>query len=308
MTDSQRREVVLEPTRCAICGTEDEADLLYAPTFEPDAFNQRVFSARRLPDRIHYRMVRCRRCGLVRSDPAAGQPNLAELYEASSFDYAAEVSNLRRTYGRYLARARRRARGQSLLEIGCGNGFMLEEALAQGYREVCGVEPSLDAIAAAPPAVHDHIKADVMRPGLFPDAAFDTVCMFQVFDHVPDPGALLDACHAVLTGGGILLLFHHNAEALSARLLGERSPIVDIEHCYLFSPHTMRLLLEKHRFDVLEVGAASNTLSLGHLIHLLPLPAGAKASASRIARVVGAADRLRLRLRLGNLYAIAASR
>ncbi len=307
MTDSQRREVVLEPTRCAICGTEGGADVLYAPTFEPDAFNERIFSARRLPDRIHYRMVRCRRCGLVRSDPAAAQASLAELYEASSFDYAAEVANLRRTYGRYLARAMRRARGESLLEIGCGNGFMLEEALAQGYREVYGVEPSHDAIAAAAPAVRDHIKADVMRPGLFPDATFDTACMFQVFDHVPDPGALLDACHAVLTLGGILLLFHHNADALSARLLGERSPIVDIEHCYLFGPQTMKRLLERHQFHVLEVGAATNTLSIAHLIHLLPVPAGAKSLAARLAGV-GSADRLRLRLPLGNLYAIAAAR
>lgn len=307
MTDSPRREVVLEPTRCAICGTEGGADVLYPPTFEADAFNERIFSARRLPDRIHYRMVRCRRCGLIRSDPAAVQSSLAELYEGSSFDYAAEVANLRRTYGRYLARAMRRAAGQSLLEIGCGNGFMLEEALAQGYQEVSGVEPSHDAIAAAAPQVRDRIMADVMRPGLFPDATFDTVCMFQVFDHIPDPGRLLDACHAVLTRRGILLLFHHNADALSARLLGERSPIVDIEHCYLFGPHTMRVLLEKHRYDVIEVGAATNTLSIGHLIHLLPLPAGAKSLASRLGRV-GGANRLPLRLPLGNLYAIAAAR
>ena len=306
MTDSPR-EVVLNPTRCAICGTDGGAEVLYPPTFELDAFNERIFSARRLPDRIHYRMVRCRRCGLVRSDPAAGQARLADLYRASTFDYAAEVGNLRRTYNRYLARAKRRARGESLLEIGCGNGFMLEEALAQGYRQVCGVEPSQDAGAAAAPAVRDHITADVMRPGLFADGRFDTVCMFQVFDHVPDPGALLDACHAVLTRGGTLLLFHHNADALSARLLGERSPIVDIEHCYLYGPRTMRLLLEKHGFDVAEVGAATNTLSVRHLVRLLPLPAGAKARVSRLAGA-GGADRLRLRLRLGNLYAIAASR
>src|ERR1700686_5373516 len=165
MTDPGISRVQLSATRCAICGTLGNATELYPPTYDDSAFSDRVFSARRLPDSIHYRLVRCRKCGLVRSDPAADQASLSELYGRSSFDYATEVPNLRRTYGRYLARARARAGGLSLLEIGCGNGFMLEEALAQGYQEVRGVEPSRKAIDAANPAVKARILLDVMRPG-----------------------------------------------------------------------------------------------------------------------------------------------
>jgi SAM-dependent methyltransferase len=303
MTKPARKGVLLAPTACAICGTLGNADDLYPPTFDEGSFNDRNFSARRLPDRVHYRMVRCRKCGLIRSDPAADQGSLSELYGRSTFDYAAEVPNLRRTYGRYLAQAKSYSSGKSLLEVGCGNGFMLEEALAQGYSEVRGVEPSRDAIVAAAPSVHDRIVRDIMRPGLFGAGEFDTACLFQVFDHLPEPGALLSEIRSVLSAGGVLLCFNHNVESASARILGERSPIFDIEHCYLYSPRTMGMLLEKHGFEVLESGAATNTLSLRHFLHLIPAPAPIKRALTRAAKRTRI-DRVPLHLRLGNLYTI----
>jgi len=295
--------VQLSPTLCAICGTFGNAAELYPPTYDEASFNEHIFSARRLPDTIHYRLVRCRACGLVRSDPAADQASLADLYGRSSFDYASEVPYLQRTYGRYLAKAKVRSRGLTLLEIGCGNGFMLEEALAQGYKEVRGVEPSHKAIEAAVPAVRPFIVPDIMKAGLFDPGEFDTVCMFQVFDHLPQPGAFLDEVRGVLRTGGVVLCFNHNVRSLSARMLGERSPIVDIEHCYLYSPRTMRMLLEKHGFDEIETGVATNTLSLRHLLHLVPAPAGLKGRLMAAAASTNA-GRLRMRLALGNLYAI----
>src|SRR5450759_1485934 len=303
MTEPALPGIQLAPTACAVCGTFGNATELYPPTYDEASFNERVFSARRIPDTIHYRIVRCDSCGLVRSDPAADQASLSELYRRSSFDDAAEVPNLRRTYGRYLARAKNHSRGRSLLEIGCGNGFMLEEALAQGYQEVRGDEPRRKAIAAAAPSVHDRILLDIMRPGLFDPGEFDTACMFQVFDHLPEPGALLDQVCTTLSERGVLICFNHKVGALSARILRERSPIVDIEHCYLYSPSTMKLLLEKHGFDVVEAGPATNRLSLRHFLHLLPTPAALKrgllvaADSTRVGR-------LPLRLPLGNLYAI----
>lgn len=303
MTEPAGSGVLLAPTPCAICGTLGNADELYPPTYDEAAFNERVFSARRIPDKIHYRMVRCRKCGLVRSDPSADQAGLSDLYERSSFDYAAEVPNLRRTYARYLARARSRTRGRSFLEIGCGSGFMLEEALAQGYVTVRGVEPSHKAIAAASPSVRDRIVPGIMKPDLFEAGEFDTACMFQVFDHLPEPGAVLDQVREVLSPDGVLLCFNHNVASLSARVLGERSPIVDIEHCYLYSVETMKRLMERHGFDVVEVGAATNTLSFRHLVHLLPSPAKLKRG---LLRAVDSTriGRLPVRLPLGNLYAI----
>src|SRR5271168_2866756 len=87
----------LSPTSCAICGTAGLAEELYAANFSPDALNPEVFSARRLPDRLHYRLVRCSSCGLVRSDPVADTELLGRLYERSTMTYQDEVPYLRQT-------------------------------------------------------------------------------------------------------------------------------------------------------------------------------------------------------------------
>src|SRR5688572_7330088 len=117
------RRVPLLPTRCAICGTEGTADEVYPANVDADTLDDVIFSARRPPDGIHFRMVRCRTCGLLRSDPIVPADHLARLYAESHFDES-EVPNLRRTYGRVLAELDRHgARKDALLEIGSGTGF-----------------------------------------------------------------------------------------------------------------------------------------------------------------------------------------
>ena len=292
-------------TRCAICGTTGGATEVHPANFTLADFNSRVFSARRLPDRLHYRMVRCESCSLVRSDPVLDEESLAELYRESTFDYAEEVQSLRTTYGRAIERLEAVTPAKNgLLDIGTGNGFVLEQALAQGWSDVRGVEPSAHAIAAAHDSVRASIVEDVMRPGLFPADSFDGVTLFQVLDHIPDPLSLLRECRSVLRPGGGILAFNHNVEALSARLLGDRSPIADIEHTYLYSPQTMRRLFELAGFRDISVGPVRNTYSLTYLTHLLPLPSAAKAG------VLGGLTRSRLGRRqltvpLGNLCLVA---
>jgi SAM-dependent methyltransferase len=292
-------------TDCAICGPGTPAKELYPANFAIDDITPARFSARRLPDRVHYRMVRCNRCGLVRSDPVLDEATLSHLYAESTFDYESETANLKATYGRYLARLRTiGGRQESILEIGCGDGFFLEQALRQGYTEVRGVEPSEAAIAGASLRVRDRIVCDVMRPGLFPDGTFDAVCLFQVFDHVPHPELVLEACSAALRPGGMILCLNHNVESVSAHIMGERSPIIDIEHTYLYSPTTMRRIFQAGGFKVREQGHVSNTYSVSYVVHLTPIPARAKALALgtlRRSRV----GRLSLPVPLGNLYLIA---
>lgn len=292
-------------TRCAICDREGNAAERWRATFDPEAFNARVFSARRLPDRVHYRMVTCNACGLVRSDPVADEELLAALYASSSFDYGEEVESIQATYGRALGWLEQRSsRRGALLEIGCGNGFFLQQARRQGWSEVRGVEPSADAVAKAPPELEGAIVQDVMRAGLLAPESFDAVCLFQVLDHISKPVELLEECLAVLRPGGQILALNHNVSAWSARLLGERSPIVDIEHTYLYSPATMRRMFAKAGFADPRVRSVRNTYSLAYLTQLVPLPTGLKARLLPALRA-GPAGRIRVTVPLGNLCLIA---
>jgi SAM-dependent methyltransferase len=295
----------LQATRCAICRTEGNAKELFPSTVTPDAFDAKHFSARRLPDRVHYRMVRCNKCGLVRSDPAADAAQVANLYARSTFDYETEVPNIIRTYGRYLGRLDRHgAQREGFLEVGCGNGFFLEEAARQGYRDVRGIEPSHSAIKSALEPVRNLIIEDVLRPGVVPEQSTSVACLFQVFDHLPDPGAALDELHRILRPDGLALILNHDAAAPSARLLGDRSPIVDVEHYYLYSRDTLGELAAAHGFEVLESGSVWNDYSLGYVARLVPLPGIVKRAMQRFLEWTRLA-RLTVRVPLGNLYVVA---
>jgi SAM-dependent methyltransferase len=267
----------VQETLCPICNTEGADREVYASNFRAEDLTPETFSARRLPDRLHYRMVRCVRCGLLRSNPILPVEDLARLYARSHFTYSEEAAFTRRTYGRYLRRARRWVPdGRALLEIGCGDGFFLEEALEQGFEEVTGVEPSEEAAASASDAVRPRIHKGLYGPGVFPARSFDLICAFQVFDHVPDPAALLRAAHEQLRDGGAVLFINHNARGFLNRLLGETSPIVDVEHTVLFDKKTMRRLFEKCGFQVREVFDVKNTYPVHYWARLAPLPRALK--------------------------------
>ena len=181
---------------------------------------------------------------------------------------------------------------------------MLEVALQHGWTDVRGVEPSADAIAKAAPGIGPLIVQDMMRPGLFPDQSVSVVTLFQVLDHLPDPLGVLRACHQILRPGGVILAFNHNVTAWSARVLGEKSPIIDVEHTYLYSPETMRRLFTEAGFEVLSVGPVRNTYSISYLTHLVPLPRSFKqALIPRLRKT--AIGRLQLTVPLGNLCLIA---
>lgn len=295
--------MTLLPTRCAICGTEGNAAELYPATVARAALDATIFSARRPPDDIHWRMVRCLACGLVRADPVLPADQLARFYAESVFDEQ-EVPAVRFTYRRALAELDAHgARRSALLEIGAGSGFALEEARALGYRRTVGVEPSAQAAARAAVKPGIEMVNDVMRAGLFAAESFDVVCLFQTLDHLPDPAAVLDEAWRVLRPGGLILAFNHDVGSLSARIMGERSPIIDVEHTYLFDASTMRRLFASRGFDVLAVGPARNLVSLRYLVHLLPL----RGRMRRAARTLVGASRLggaRLWLPLGNLRII----
>lgn len=292
----------LHPTRCAICGTLGEATERWPATLTPEAFTTATFSARRLPDRVHYRMVRCDRCGLLRSDPVIDPSALAALYATSTFDYSGELGALQRTYGGALARIERRltdGRRDGLADIGAGNGFVLDAARARGWTGLVGVEPSSDAIAHATPQTAPLMVQAMMGPGVLPEGQLSAITLFQVLDHLPDPLALLQECRRALSPGGVILAWNHNASALSARLLGARSPIVDVEHTYLYDPGTMRQLFTAAGFTQPQVSAVWNRYSLRYLAHLLPLPGPLKRGV--LAALAGSLGRPELRVPLGNL-------
>lgn len=266
------------------------------------------FSARRAPEKYHARIVECSGCGLVYSNPYFDEDVLRPLYREAVYIDEQQLNNMSTDYLREFTKAAGRNGGPlRILEIGCANGFFLGKLAQAGYRDVYGVEPGKDAVGKTVPTLHGRIINDFFRPGLFSPTSFDVVCCFQIFDHIPDPNQFLQDIRQVLRPGGILLAINHNIRAFITKVLGEKSPMYDIEHICLFDKKTIRLLFEANGFEVTHTSNLKNSYTVAYAAKMFPLPAWIK---SRMVRILegGPFSHMNLRLAAGNMVTVGRKR
>jgi len=259
--------------RCALCKNRENLKVLYKENFST-SITKKTYSARRIPDRAHFQFMRCVSCGFVFSNPIFDTEKIHELYKKSDFTYVCEAEYLKKTYGRYLQKIikGKNVRKLNLLDIGCGNGFFLEEARRFGIRNVYGLEPGKLSIDKADPAIKKNIIVDILKPGLFKKETFDIICCFHTLDHVVDPNEFLRITYDLLKKGGSVFFIVHNTDSFSAKLLGEKSPIFDIEHIYLFNKKNLSKIFAKNHFFNIKVFNIVNTYPLSYWVRLFPFP------------------------------------
>lgn len=271
---------------CIICGQASKKRLLYPSNYREEDLNVDVFSARRMPDRLHGNVVRCETCGLIFADPLVDPARLAHLYLVSKYTYSEEESFIQKTYERYVAKAAAQlnpaTKSWSFLDIGCGNGFMLQSAKKLGFESVHGVEPSSHAIEQADPSIRAGIIQGMFSGELVGENMYDLITCFQTLDHITEPDAFVRECLKALKPGGKVLFINHNIGSIPARLLGERCPMIDIEHTYLHTKKTMQMLFEKEGYTNIQVFGVRNDYPLHYWTYMLPLPKGLKKRAISI--------------------------
>ncbi len=135
---------------CIFCGNNEKLKELYPRNFTDKDLNPAVFSARRDTDRFHYKIVRCQNCGLIFSREVLPEEELSRLYSQSAVTFDEYTAIIRRDYLRPLKPFLDLVNKGSALEIGCSSGFFLEELLMQGFKEVHGCDPSLEAKKGRP--------------------------------------------------------------------------------------------------------------------------------------------------------------
>jgi 2-polyprenyl-6-hydroxyphenyl methylase/3-demethylubiquinone-9 3-methyltransferase len=118
-------------------------------------------------------------------------------------------------------------RGANVLDLGCGGG-LLSEALAQAGAQVTAIDLGGDVIDVA--------RLHLLQSGLRVDyrqcsaellaeampQAFDAIACMEMLEHVPDPGAILDACGRLLKPGGQLFLstLNRTPQAFAVAIVG----------------------------------------------------------------------------------------
>ncbi|HWI08097.1 MAG TPA: class I SAM-dependent methyltransferase [Solirubrobacteraceae bacterium] len=288
-------------TRCAACGAAGlVAHLKVAGDAGPEGLiptTDRFGTA--LGD-----IVRCPACGHRQTDPMPADAVLESAYaDAASEDYVAEEAGQRETARRALERIERHLtpvpipnnggpRHRTLLDLGCWVGFLLSEAQQRGW-SVVGVEPSQFASAYA----RDRLDLDVRTGDLFttqlPLGHFDAIVMGDVIEHLPRPAEALERMAELLRPGGIAWLALPDAGSVIARGLRGRWWSVIPTHVQFFTRGSLRTLLERHGWTVLDVGTSPKAFSVRYYLERVggysPALARALLRGARAARL---ADRM----------------
>jgi SAM-dependent methyltransferase len=304
---SSAQRAMIEPNirrACPICGTEKDSRLFAAANFDLDRLNDFTFASRKLPEHMHLRLLECRRCDLLYASPAFASGTLAVAYRDAAYDSVAVAQLAAQTYARYLPGLIARLPSlEGALDIGAGDGGFLEQLLQHGFTNATGVEPSLAAVATARPEIKKLIRTAMFDRRDFVPESLSLVTCFQTIEHVERPLSLCQETFHLLRPGGALFLIGHNRRSFSARLLGRKSPIFDIEHLQLFSPRSLSSLLEAAGYRDVQVTTIVNRYPLSYWARLFPMPAAIKARFIRLLERTGV-GKLKLSLPAGNIAAV----
>ena len=238
-------------------------------------------------------VVRCPRCGHMQLESFPPEAELAEAYgEAASRDYVEEEAGQRATARAVLERLERHVPRGALLDLGSWVGFLLAEARSRGW-DAAGVEPSEFASSYA----RDRLGLDVRTGDLLSsdlgERRFQAVVLGDVIEHLPRPGAALDHVAGLLAPGGALCLTVPDAGSRVARAMGPRWWSVIPTHVQYFTRASLRTLLERHGYEVLEVGTQPKAFTVRYYLSRID---GYSRPLGRA--LVGAADRLGLAERM----------
>jgi len=234
--------------------------------------------ARRLCALGEHDIARCPECGVfVLEGDARGKAGLDRT------EFEAALRSLRlANYARILRRLEQLVplRGRTLLDVGCSTGWFLQLAGRAGC-ECYGIEPDgffYERLRSAPlpgaRIVQGYFAHDVPADW----GRFDIISFHDVFEHLPEPAAILHAVRERLAAHGLLVLSLPVADgfvfqlARLLRRLGIAGPLArafqvnyPYPHLFYFTRRSIRILAERSGFEILRLESLRSFSARGAL-------------------------------------------
>ena len=194
-----------------------------------------------------FAVVRCDACGIFYLNPRPAENAALKLYEDDNYykgkergysDYFLQESALKATFRRLLQNLKKRGiYGGSLLEVGCGYGYLLEEA-KEFFDYRAGTDFSDNAV------LHAGKKADLVVKGgveaLPPERKFDCIISMHVIEHVYNPKEFLEQLMPFINPGGRLVIGTPDMGSFWRIIMGRRWSSFKVpEHVIFFDKKSL---------------------------------------------------------------------
>jgi SAM-dependent methyltransferase len=263
-----------------------------------------AYASRKVPEFMCLRLVCCLDCNLVYAANPPDASFLSAAYADAAYDSSEEASCAAKSYAEALKPYLKLLPSRhGAVDVGAGSGPLIPHLSEMGFLPSIGIEPSRAAILAAPPLVRANLREGMFSVDMVADMKLSLICSFMTLEHMAEPGNFVRTAYHALEKGGAIAIVVHNRDGWLNKVLGKRSPIIDIEHLQLFNVESIRTLLERAGFRFIQVRPIVNTYPLRYWLRLTPLPAPLKQGidlALKKFRVAG----IQLPFPVGNLLAV----
>jgi 2-polyprenyl-3-methyl-5-hydroxy-6-metoxy-1,4-benzoquinol methylase len=262
--------VTLVAVSCPVCDGTEFIEVYPATVPASDTDPSPYFGSSRVRAG-HLRIVRCRGCAMLLTNPQDDPATLARAYATGrDVAYEQEYANRCHMAVRRLALVTRyRSTPGRLLDIGCASGVFVGAAHEAGWKAT-GIDASAWMISRA----RARYPAARFRVGCAEDlsmevGSLEVITLWDVLEHLSSPRALLTQVRDWLAPGGWLFLSVPNAASLTGRVMGKRGILLLREHLWYFSPRSLGDLLARSGLEVVATRPASVRFSLAAILDRL---------------------------------------
>jgi cyclopropane fatty-acyl-phospholipid synthase-like methyltransferase len=171
------------------------------------------------------------------------------IHQAGNYNY--------KEYQVYAEKIKGLKKSGKILEIGCGNGFLLKTLEKSGY-DCYGVEPSPMAYSHAKNELGLKVENSFLKASSFYTQKFDVIILMDVVEHIIDMHSFMDEVKTVLNDGGIIFIGTGNINSLNAKIAGaDWGYFLSWEHVSFFNEKSMQYLLQKNNFTDIKINKTS---------------------------------------------------
>ena len=211
----------------------------------------------------------CNNCGVHFStyDPQKSQVIYQEDYysgvDNGYGDYALEIKTHKATFSRRLKFAEEYLPEKGiLLDYGCAIGHLCMVSKEMGWKTFGSDFSNFGAETTNTDYGVETFVSDVTHPPI-KDNSVDLVCMYDLIEHIPDPGKALRNVSKIIKPEGYVHLVTPDVGSFSRFLLGKNwFHFKPREHLYFFNKKTMTSLLQENGFEVVTVKTSVSYMTI----------------------------------------------
>lgn len=223
-----------------------------------------------------WQIGKCAQCGMIFVNPIPFFPPAQEFSDMSAdFQYTRYMYNITPAIIEYEQNQFRqqtavadqfRGHNHSLrrfLDIGCGSGAGVRAASDLGW-EATGIDLDPKLIGIGKKELNVDLRCSPLLESQLENGCYSFIRLRDVIEHLPNPYDVLRRVYELLAPGGVLLIVTPNEDGLPTQLrlrMGKPRNVVATvappHHLHGFTPHTLRLILERAGFKRYQLGTTT---------------------------------------------------